>query len=169
MPRPTRTQDAGRDARRPAGPPRAEKKRPKRQSDLQKQLRPVWLILTGTGFAGLLAAAAVLLSYRVEPPPDNARIVTDTLRMTYASTPCVVFNKLDREMIANRTEVSDPSKPLQLFSYASEKTIADVKTDGKWTRDATCDFATGFDQIVTRWMRLTGYRTRWTDEGQWRW
>ena len=169
MPRPTRPQDAGRDARRPAGPPRPEKKRPKRQSDLQKQLRPVWPILTGAGCAALLAAAAVLLSYRVEPPPDNARVVTDTLRMTYASTPCVVFNKLDREMIANRTEVSDPSKPLQLFSYASEKTIADVKTDGKWTRDATCDFATGFDQIVTRWMRLTGYRTRWTDEGQWRW
>ena len=81
----------------------------------------------------------------------------------------VVFNKLDRELIANRSEVNDPAKPLQLFSYASEKTIADVKADGKWTRDTACDYVTGFDQIVTRWMRLTGYRSRWTADGQWRW
>ena len=33
----------------------------------------------------------------------------------------------DRELIANRSEANDPAKPLQLFSYASEKTIADIK------------------------------------------
>ena len=135
----------------------------------EKQPRQVWLILTGAGFAAALATAAFLLSYRIEPPPDNARVVTDDLRLTYASTPCVVFNKLDRELIANRTEVNDPSKPLQLFTYAAEKTIADVKADTKWTRDAACDYVTGFDQIVTRWMRLVGYRSRWGDDGQWRW
>jgi hypothetical protein len=125
--------------------------------------------LTGVLLAALLAAAVILFSYKVEPPPDNARVIVDEQRLTYASTPCVVYNKLDRELIANRTEIRDPSKPLQLFSYASEKTIADIKADKKWTRDASCDYVTGFDQLVTRWMRLAGYRSRWTDEGQWRW
>jgi len=133
------------------------------------QPRRVWLILTGVLLAALIAAAAILFSYKVEPPPDNARVIVDEQRLTYASTPCVVYNKLDRELIANRTEIRDPSKPLQLFSYASEKTIADIKADKKWTRDASCDYVTGFDQLVTRWMRLAGYRSRWTDEGQWRW
>ncbi len=133
------------------------------------QPRWVWLILTGVLLIVLLGAAAILFSYKIEPPPDNARVVTDDQRLTYASTPCVVYNKLDRELIANRSEMTDPSKPLRLFSYASEKTIADIKADKKWTRDAACDYVTGFDQIVTRWMRLVGYRSRWTDQGQWRW
>ena len=131
--------------------------------------RPVWIAAICVLAAILIGAAATLLSYKVEPPPDNARVVADEQRLTYASTPCVLFNKLDRELISNRAEVSDPSKPLQLFSYASEKTIAEIKADGKWSRDASCDYITGFDQIVTRWMRLTGYRSRWTDEGHWRW
>jgi hypothetical protein len=135
----------------------------------RSSLRPVWIAAICILSALLIGAAAILLSYKVEPPPDNARVVADEQRLTYASTPCVVFNKLDRELIANRTEISDPSKPLQLFSYASEKTIAEIKADGKWSRDTSCDYITGFDQIVTRWMRLTGYRSRWTDDGQWRW
>jgi hypothetical protein len=133
------------------------------------QPRRIWLILTGACLVALLAAAAILLSYKIVPPPDNARVVVDEQRLTYASTPCVVYNKLDRELISNRSEINDPSKPLQLFSYASEKTFGEVKADRKWTRDVTCDYVTGFDQIVTRWMRLVGYRSRWTDEGQWRW
>jgi hypothetical protein len=27
----------------------------------------------------------------------------------------------------------------------------------------------GFDQIVTTWNRLVGYRSRWSDDGNWRW
>ena len=131
--------------------------------------RLIWPVLGSVLLVALIAAAAILLSYKIVPPPDNARVVTDEERLTYASTPCVVFNKLDRELIANRAEVSDPSKPLQLFSYASEKTIADVKADTKWERDKACDYIIGFDQIVTVWMRLIGYRSRWTDDGQWRW
>lgn len=131
--------------------------------------RRVWLILTGAGLALSLAAVAFLLSYRIEPPPDNARVIVDEQMQTYASTPCVIYNKLSRELISNRDEVFDPAKPLQLFSYASEKTIAEIKTDKKWTRDAVCDYVTGFDQIVTRWMRLVGYRSRWAEDGQWRW
>lgn len=94
------------------------------------------------------------MSYKIELPPDNAKVIADDLRMTYASTPCVVFNTLDRELIANRAEISDSSKPLQLYSYASEKTFAEVRADARWTRDKACDYVTGFDQIVTRWMRL---------------
>lgn len=138
-------------------------------ADAVRQPRLLWLTLAGTGFAVLIAAGAFLFSYKIEPPPDNARVIADEQRLTYASTPCVVFNKIDRELIANREQVSDPSKPLQLFSYASEKTIADIKADKKWTRDKACDYVTGFDQIVTVWMRLIGHRSRWTDEGQWRW
>jgi hypothetical protein len=133
------------------------------------QPRRIWLILTGVCLVALLAAAAILLSYKIVQPPDNARVIVDEQRRTYASTPCVVYNKLDRDVISNRAEINDPSKPLQLFSYASEKTFGDVKADTKLTRDTSCDYVTGFDQIVTRWMRLVGYRSRWTDEGQWRW
>lgn len=131
--------------------------------------RSIWLVLTSAGFAALIAAGAFLFSYKIEAPPDNARVIADEQRLTYASTPCVVFNKIDREVIANRAQIGDPSKPLQLFSYANEKTIADIKADAKWKRDATCDYITGFDQIVTVWMRLIGYKSRWTDQGQWRW
>ncbi|CAN5455021.1 hypothetical protein BH10PSE11_BH10PSE11_19840 [soil metagenome] len=138
-------------------------------ADAVRQPRLIWPTLAGVGVAALIAAGAFLFSYKIEPPPDNARVIADEQRLSYASTPCVVFNKIDRELIANREQITDPSKPLQLFSYASEKTIADIKTDKKWTRDKACDYVTGFDQIVTVWMRLIGYRSRWTDEGQWRW
>ena len=134
-----------------------------------EQPRRIWPILAGVVLAALLAAAAILFSYKIEPPPDNARVIVDEDRLTYASTPCVVYNKLDREVIANRSEIKDPSKPLQLFPYASEKTFGDVKANPKLSRDTACDYVTGFDQIVTRWMRLIGYRSRWTDQGQWRW
>lgn len=139
------------------------------RAEAVRPTRLIWPVLSSVVLVVLIAAAALLMSYKIEPPPDNARVVADEERLTYASTPCVVFNKLDRELIANRAEVSDPSKPLQLFSYASEKTIADVKADTKWARDKACDYITGFDQIITAWMRLIGYRSRWTDDGQWRW
>lgn len=127
------------------------------------------LIAVLAALAALIATAAVLLSYRVVPPPDDAGVVTDDQRQTYASTPCVLFNRLDREVIANRIEIADTSKPLQLLAYANERTMADVRADGRWSRDATCNAAAGFDQIVTLWMRLAGYRSRWSDNGQWRW
>jgi len=139
------------------------------RADTVRRPSLIWLTLAGAGLAALIAAGTFLFSYKIEPPPDNARVIADEQRLTYASTPCVVFNKIDRELIANREQISDPSKPLQLFSYASEKTIADIKADKKWSRDKSCDYITGFDQIVTVWMRLIGYRSRWTGEGQWRW
>ena len=137
----------------------------------QKARRLNWdrLFILSAVLIALVAVAAILLLYTVEPPPDNARVVTDEQRQTYASTPCVIFNKLDRELIANRGEITDPSKPLQLLAFANEKTMRDVRADPKWTRDKACNYATGFDQIVTVWMRLIGYRSRWSDDGHWRW
>ena len=123
------------------------------------------------GFAVLLlvAAAAVLLSYKILPPPDIAPVIADEERSTYASTPCVIANTLDRELVGNRKEIQDPAKSIELLPYANEKSIAVVTSDPRWSRDTACNFATGFDQIVTVWMRLTGYRSRWAEDGHWRW
>ena len=110
-----------------------------------------------------------MLSYKILPPPGNALIIADDERATYASTPCVLFNHLDRELIGNRSEIADQTKPLELLRHANEKKISDVAADPKWKRDKACNYATGFDQIVTTWMRLTGYRSRWSEDGQWRW
>lgn len=136
-----------------------------------KARQPDWdrLFIICAVLIALVAVAAILLLYTIEQPPDNAPVVTDEQRQTYASTPCVIFNHLDRELIANRSEISDASKPLQLLPFANEKTMRDIRANPKWTRDKSCNYATGFDQIVTVWMRLVGYRSRWSDDGQWRW
>ncbi|MBN8980736.1 MAG: hypothetical protein J0I29_05585 [Rhizobiales bacterium] len=131
-----------------------------------------WTILAsaiGVVLLGAVAAAAFLLSYKILPPPGIAPVIADEENSTYASTPCIMANTLDRELINNRNEVSDPDKTLELKPYANEKTIANVTSDPRWKRDTACNYAFGFDQIVTRWMRLTGYRSRWADDGHWRW
>ena len=117
----------------------------------------------------IVAGAAVLFSYKILPPPDIAPVIADEERATYASTPCVIANTLDRELIGNRKEIADPDKTIELLPYANEKTIAAVTSDARWSRDKACNFATGFDQIVTVWMRLTDYRSRWAEDGHWRW
>ena len=119
-------------------------------------------------FAGI-AVLALMFVYRVDPPPDGARVIADTERRTYASTSCVVHGRLERELIANRVAVPDPAQPLQLLPYAAESTVGEVVRFGGWRRDATCNASVGFDQIVTTWNRLLGFRSRWTDEGEWRW
>ena len=129
------------------------------------------LVASAIGAVVLLfvAGAAVLLSYEILPPPGVAPVVADEERATYASTPCVLSNTLDRDLINNRKEIEDPTKALELLPYANEKTIADVTADPRWSRDKACNFAAGFDQIVTVWMRLSGYRSRWAEDGHWRW
>lgn len=128
-------------------------------------------LVTGalTGGLFLITAAAVLFSYQVKPPPDYAKVIADGEKFTYASTPCILFNTLDREMIANRPEIGDPKKEIQLLPFANEQTMGDMRADKKWQRDKTCNAAIGYDQIVTVWMRLLGYRSRWDSEGVWRW
>lgn len=126
-------------------------------------------IALGAAALLIVATAAVLLSYNIVPPPEIAPVVADEERSTYASTPCVLSNTLDRELIGNRPEADDPAKTLELLPYANEKTIAVVNADPRWSRDKACNYAFGFDQIVTVWMRLTGYRSRWAEDGHWRW
>lgn len=116
-----------------------------------------------------IVTVALLFLYSIELAPENARVLADGERRTYASTPCVIFNKLERELIANRNEVDDPQKPLQLLSFANEVGIGEVRNLKGWRRDQVCNYINGFDQIVTVLDRLLGYRSRWTSEGQWRW
>lgn len=116
-----------------------------------------------------IVTLALLFLYSIEPAPENARVLADGERRTYASTPCVIFNKLERELIANRHEVEDPQKPLQLLQFANEVGIGEVRNLKGWRRDEVCNYINGFDQIVTVLDRLLGYRSRWTAEGQWRW
>lgn len=116
-----------------------------------------------------IAVAALLLLYRVEPPPDSAAVVADTERRTFASTPCVIYGRLDRELIANREAAFDPRASLRLLPYAETATIGALRRQGGWRRDPVCNAAAGFDQIVTVWNHLVGSRSRWREDGQWRW
>ena len=116
-----------------------------------------------------IVTVALLFLYSVEMAPDNARVLAYGEKRTYASTPCVVYNKLERELISNRDEIDDSNKPLQLHSYANEVGIAEVRDLRGWRRDSACNYINGFDQIVTVLDRMLGYKSRWTDEGQWRW
>lgn len=125
--------------------------------------------MTGAATLFVVAAAALLLSYKIVPPPDAAVVIADEEHSTYASTPCVMFNTLDRELVTNRAEIADPNKAIDLQPYANEKTVAVINADPRWSRDKACNYAAGFDQIVTRWMRLAGYRSRWAEDGHWRW
>jgi len=116
-----------------------------------------------------IAVAAILCAYRIQPPPERARVIADNEMHTYASTACVIYGKLERELITNRDAVSDPSRELELASYASESTIGEVTGQPGWRRDSACNYVLGFDQIVTVWNHLFGYRSRWSETGDWRW
>ena len=116
-----------------------------------------------------ICALALMFTYTIEPPPENARVLADGEMRVYASTPCVIFNKLERELISNRSEIDDPNRPLQLKPYANEVGIGEVRSLRGWRRDTACTYFNGYDQIVTVVDRMFGYRSRWTDEGQWRW
>jgi hypothetical protein len=116
-----------------------------------------------------IAIAALLNVYRVEPPPEAAPVIADSERRTYASTPCVLFNQLDRDVVESRAAVRDPAAPIELKAFANESTIGELRRQGGWRRDATCNAALGFDQIVPAWRRLVGFRSRWADDGHWRW
>jgi hypothetical protein len=116
-----------------------------------------------------VAITALLCVYRVVPPPDEARVIADSEHLTYASTSCVIYGQLERELIANRQAVSDPDSALQLMPYANETTIGELRRQGVWRRDSACNYVLGFDQIVTAWNRLLGTRSRWSATGEWRW
>lgn len=117
----------------------------------------------------LIAVLALMSVYRVNPPPDGARVIADREKHTYASTSCVIHGRLERELIANRDAVADPTRSLHLLPYASESTIGEVTGLTGWRRDTVCNDAIGFDQIVTAWNRLFDIRSRWTNDGEWRW
>ena len=116
-----------------------------------------------------IAIVAVMFVYRVEPPPEDARVIADNETQTYASTSCVIYGRIERELITNREAVADPTRDLELQPYASETTIGELSRQPGWRRDSACNYLLGFDQLVTAWNRLLGYRSRWSDDGEWRW
>jgi hypothetical protein len=116
-----------------------------------------------------VAIVALLCVYRVVPPPDNARVIADSEHLTFASTSCVIYGKLERELIVNREAINDPDRALELLPYANETTVGDLRRQSVWRRDSVCNYVLGFDQIVTAWNRLFGTRSRWSETGEWRW
>jgi hypothetical protein len=107
-------------------------------------------------------------------PPPHARMVIDEGQLTFASVPCVVSGALERELIKNRDEARDASKPLLLRPYADEVRMSEISArrnerNEHFRRDEKCAKASGFDQYVTGWQRILGFRSRWTEDGEWRW
>jgi hypothetical protein len=104
--------------------------------------------------------------------PDNAGVVIGTERHSYASIPCVIHGDIDREVITNRSEVPEITKPLHLLEFAETSTLAHANElkgqDRKWHPDHRCVKANGFAQITSLGDRLFG-RSRWTPTGEWRW
>ena len=116
-----------------------------------------------------IAIVALLCVYSVDAPPPGARVIADNENHTYASTSCVIYGRTERELITNREAIADPAADLQLQPFASESTIGDVSGQPGWRRDSSCNYVMGFDQVVTTWNRLLGYRSRWSETGEWRW
>ena len=79
-----------------------------------------------------------------------------------------MHGNLDRELIENRSDVSNPSAALLLKKYAEESTIAAARA-ADYKADDRCRNTNGFMQEVTLLNRLFGYRSRWTPAGEWRW
>jgi len=117
----------------------------------------------------LIAVVAMLCVYSIEPPPAAARVIADNENHTYASTSCVIYGRTERELITNRDAVADPGRDLELQPFASESTVGELDGQPGWRRDSACNYVMGFDQVVTTWNRLLGYRSRWSDTGDWRW
>ncbi|MCJ2093717.1 MULTISPECIES: hypothetical protein [unclassified Methylobacterium] len=104
-------------------------------------------------------------------PPDNAKLILDTERHTYASIPCAVRGQTDRELIVDRAALANPDSFLELPSFANEGTMGQIREEKRsgvlWKRDTTCEANGGFD---VRWrLYQTEPKPRWTLDGDWRW
>lgn len=124
--------------------------------------------------AGLVVLVLLTFMFgkQTQMAPDNAGVVIDTERHSYASISCVIQGDIDREVVTNRREVTDTTKPLHLLNFAETSTLAHAnelrEQDRKWHPDRRCVNANGFVQITSLGARLFG-RSRWTPTGQWRW
>ena len=105
--------------------------------------------------------------------PDNAPVILDVERFTYASIPCAINGKVDRALLKSPPVTTDTGKPLQLMDYAEKSTIAKVrelrKANKDWHTDQTCRDWDGFTQHVGIFERIVGYKERWSPSGDWRW
>lgn len=104
-------------------------------------------------------------------PPDNAKLILDTERHTYASIPCVIRGHTERDLIADRSALANPDSLLTMPSFADEGTMGQVRTEGRrgipWKQDPTCEANGGFN---VRWRFYQSEpKPRWTPDGDWRW
>jgi len=121
----------------------------------------------------LALLAAVLLGLgslgsTLRTAPDNAGVIVDMDEGVYASIPCVLVGTIDRELIKNRDDVSEPDAPLILSDYAETGTIGEARAK-RWRPDVRCRNSDGFMRTVSLPDRVLGYQSRWTPGGEWRW
>jgi hypothetical protein len=100
--------------------------------------------------------------------PDNAAVITDEERQTYASPPCAGLGYVDRDLIKNPEDARNPKLSLHLMDYADTSRMAIVRDMG-WKPDAKCRNADGLTQTITLFQEIFGYTSRWTPQGEWRW
>jgi len=84
----------------------------------------------------------------------------------YASLPGVLAGDIDRELIKNRIDVSDPSASLILVDYAETGAIG---TREPLAAGYRCRKSDGLHPDRAPLDRVLGYQSRWTPAGQWRW
>lgn len=131
----------------------------------------------GSAFVSIVVVIACLAAYGflagdfATSPPDNAKLILDTQRRTYASIPCAIRGQTERDLIVDRAALADPDRLLELPPFADEGTMGQVRTEGRagtpWKRDPTCEGAGGFD---VRWRFYQSEpKPRWTPDGNWRW
>jgi len=136
-------------------------------------MQPVVQALATVALGALAFGALFAFADEVVQPPQNARMIVDDQKKTFASVPCVVLGKTERELLKNRQEARDRSKALHFQPYAEEVPmwqIDDRRVAHKepYRRDAVCNDANGFDQVRSFWDRIFDRPLRWTSSGEWR-
>ena len=124
--------------------------------------------ITGAVLVGVLVLLALFGLKTIEFAPDNAAVIIDEERQTYASPPCVIQGYVDRELIKNREDASTPDIGLHLMDYAETSQMFIMREIG-WKPDAKCRKADGLTQTTTLFQSIFGYTSRWTPQGEWRW
>src|ERR1700722_1506647 len=92
-----------------------------------------------------VAVVVVVLSDHFIVPPDNAEVYIDVDNLTYASPPCAVGGRTDREFFWT-DPLDEPSRESTLQSFVISGTMAEVRQDRRYHRDETCNKAGGFEQ-----------------------
>jgi hypothetical protein len=108
---------------------------------------------------GALAFVALALMSDVGPP-DNAVVVVDDERNTFASLPCAQGGRTVR-----RTMESDGT----LHGYASMRRFSEVMAEKYQHRRSIDQVCLNGDGITQSVLQRIATGSRWREDGQWRW